>query len=285
MATCAVCNSLLKPGKKFCTECGKPTSTRTTAPHPSHQVTPVIGIKCECGHTVPNSKHFCTRCGNPVNLPQRQQPPAVGGDIKCAQCGAMVQAGRYFCTHCSARIIRIGRKPDNDVVLDYHMISAHHACIAILGDVATIQDLGSTSGTAIDSPDKKIARSRVSASDTVYFGSFPIPASRLLSGHLSLGKRPHTLLNLTAQSMVLGRGPDCDVVLDHPLVAHHHARISREGDAFVVQDLGTRIGTFVNGQRISGSGKVNVGDVVGVGGYTFKFSAPIRSNSMTIAAT
>jgi len=74
--------------------------------------------------------------------------------------------------------------------------------------------------------------------------------------------------------MVLGRGLDCDLVLDHPMVAWHHARISRSGATFTVQDLGTATGTFVNGRRISGLVQLNVGDVIGVGSYTFSFTAP-----------
>jgi ABC-type multidrug transport system ATPase subunit len=73
--------------------------------------------------------------------------------------------------------------------------------------------------------------------------------------------------------MVLGRGLDCDVVLDHPMVALYHARISRSGDAFTVEDLGTTTGTFVNGKRISGSIKVNIGDIIRIGNHTFNFTA------------
>jgi ABC transport system ATP-binding/permease protein len=183
-------------------------------------------------------------------------------------------ASKSFCTHCGANVIRIGRGPDNDVVLDYRMISDHHARITTLGDAAIIEDLGSSNGTAIGSPDKKIVSGRLSKNDTVYFGSFPIPASRLLAGSISLGKKPHTLLDFTGQSMLLGRAPDCDVVLNHPMVAYHHARISRADSGYIVEDLGLTTGTFVNGQAISGSVPISVGDVIRIGSYSFDFSAP-----------
>jgi len=189
-------------------------------------------------------------------------------------CGARMAAARSFCTDCGATIICVGRASDNDVILDYPMIADHHARITSLGDAAIINDLGSSHGTAIGSPDKKISSARLSKSDTIYFGSFPIPASRLLAGNIGLGKTPHTLLNFTGQAMIIGRGPDCDVVLNHPMVAYHHARISRSNTGYSVEDLGLTSGTFVNGQRISGAVPVSVGDVIRIGSYAFDFTAP-----------
>lgn len=170
------------------------------------------------------------------------------------------------------KIIRIGRDNDNDVVLDYPMISAYHARITNQNGKCLIEDLGSTNGTAIGNPEQKISRAEISSSDTIYFGSFPIPASRLLE-KVSLGEKPHTSILFKGTSMVLGRDPDCDKPLDHPMISWHHARLSSAGGVYIVEDLGSTNGTFVNGQRISGAVRVNVGDPVGLGAYTFVFTA------------
>ena len=50
---------------------------------------------------------------------------------------------------------------------------------------------------------------------------------------------------------MIGRRVDANIVLTHPLVSRHHARIVREGEGFVVIDLNSSHGTFVNGNRIS----------------------------------
>jgi ABC transport system ATP-binding/permease protein len=262
-------------GKSFCTRCG---TTLTSTP----QVQALKGPACsQCGAGAVPGKRFCTRCGHTLS-PSTQtgypgnppSPPVQTVATRCAMCGAVMAASRSFCTHCGANVIRIGRSPDNDVVLDYPMIAGHHARITAQGNAAIIESLGAAHAIAIGSPDNQITSGRLSKNDTVYFGSFPIPASRLLAGSIGLGKKPHTLLDFTGQFMLLGRAPDCDVVLNHPMVAYHHARISRTDSGYIVEDLGLTTGTFVNGQRISGSAPVHIGDVIRIGSYSFDFTAP-----------
>lgn len=82
----------------------------------------------------------------------------------------------------AARVITVGRGPENDVVLDYPTVSTRHARVTIDGISITIEDLGSTNGTFLGGLDRRVTRSPLSASDTVFFGTQPIPASRLLGG-------------------------------------------------------------------------------------------------------
>ena len=50
---------------------------------------------------------------------------------------------------------------------------------------------------------------------------------------------------------VLGRHPDCDLVLNDGSVSRRHAAITREGDRWLIVDLGSRNGTHVNGWRVA----------------------------------
>ncbi len=81
-----------------------------------------------------------------------------------------------------ARIITIGRGPENDVVLDYATVSTRHARLLIDGGSVTIEDLGSTNGTFLGGLDRRVTTAPLVASDTVYFGTQAIPATRLLAG-------------------------------------------------------------------------------------------------------
>jgi len=66
----------------------------------------------------------------------------------------------------------------------------------------------------------------------------------------------------------LGRHPLSDVRFDAERdldVSSRHAAIVRKTEGFVLQDLGSRNGTFVNGQRVTGDTLLRDGDVIGFG--------------------
>jgi pSer/pThr/pTyr-binding forkhead associated (FHA) protein len=68
----------------------------------------------------------------------------------------------------------------------------------------------------------------------------------------------------------IGRLPDNTVVIDNEAVSSHHARVVAEGDRFVLEDLNSTNGTFVDGQRITRH-TLRHGDVVLVGKHTLVF--------------
>ncbi len=51
---------------------------------------------------------------------------------------------------------------------------------------------------------------------------------------------------------VLGRHPECDIVLDAAAVSRQHAQISHAGGENFIEDLHSRNGTFVNGRLVQG---------------------------------
>jgi DNA-binding response OmpR family regulator len=58
----------------------------------------------------------------------------------------------------------------------------------------------------------------------------------------------------------LGRWADNDITIDDRWVSRHHAQIRRQGESYVVEDLDSKNGTFVNGQRIAGPTPLADGD-------------------------
>lgn len=69
----------------------------------------------------------------------------------------------------------------------------------------------------------------------------------------------------TERSLLIGRGNDAALRIDLPEVSTEHARVIREDDGYVLEDLGSTNGTFLNGSKISGRVKVQVGDDIRVG--------------------
>jgi two-component system, NtrC family, response regulator AtoC len=65
--------------------------------------------------------------------------------------------------------------------------------------------------------------------------------------------------------VTFGRSRACTVYVDHDKVSRAHARVLRKGRSIVVEDLGSRNGTRVNGERIEGPARVSAGDEIAVG--------------------
>ena len=70
--------------------------------------------------------------------------------------------------------------------------------------------------------------------------------------------------------VTIGRLPDNTIVIDNTAVSSHHVRIGREGPQFVVEDLGSTNGTFVNGDKVS-KRPLRHGDTILVGKHKLFF--------------
>ncbi len=71
---------------------------------------------------------------------------------------------------------------------------------------------------------------------------------------------------------VIGRGAECALHIPDATVSKQHARVVREGSAFVVIDLGSTNGTFVNGVQVR-SKVLADGDHIRFGTVSFRFRA------------
>jgi pSer/pThr/pTyr-binding forkhead associated (FHA) protein len=88
-----------------------------------------------------------------------------------------------------ATVVRIGRDADNEIVLDDPRVSGHHARLIVAGSKTLIEDLGSSNGTFVNSPDQRATESiPIAEPDVVYFGSLAVPAARLLSARAEPAK-------------------------------------------------------------------------------------------------
>jgi len=73
-----------------------------------------------------------------------------------------------------------------------------------------------------------------------------------------------------APTMTIGRQPDNAVVIDGPAVSSHHACVFHEGNDFIVEDLQSTNGTFVNDARVIRQ-VLRHGDVVLIGKHKLVF--------------
>lgn len=100
------------------------------------------------------------------------------------------------------------------------------------------------------------------------------------------GMTPGQQLTIPEPLAVLGRHPDCEIVLDAGAVSRQHAQILCEGGDFFLEDLKSRNGTFVNGAPIQGRQRLEENDRIKICDLLFTFHrAPPRRGAPGLKST
>ena len=99
----------------------------------------------------------------------------------------------------------------------------------------------------------------------------PRPANQngcliVIYGH-EMGRR----VQVSTEPLTIGRSPNCEVPVDQESVSRHHCRIRFEGGEFLVRDLGSTNGTYVNDDLLADQGRLRHGDQLKVGRTILKF--------------
>lgn len=161
----------------------------------------------------------------------------------CTQCGQQNPDNARFCSRCGSPLVRPDQSDSGEIT----------STIAFGGeDVERVEreeasDLAPADQAAVD------ALPEGSALLVVLRG--PNAGSRFL---------------LDTDSIGAGRHPDSDIFLDDVTVSRRHAEFRRTGTGFVVADVGSLNGTYVNRDRIDEVGLKN-GDEVQIGKYRLVF--------------
>ncbi len=73
-------------------------------------------------------------------------------------------------------------------------------------------------------------------------------------------------------TIVIGRDPDCDVIVKDAKSSRHHCRLTRDEEGFMLEDLGSRNGTFVEGQRLTAPHRLKAHQTFKIGDTVFYLS-------------
>ena len=90
---------------------------------------------------------------------------------------------------------------------------------------------------------------------------------------------------LEGEEIIVGRDAISGVAINDAEVSRKHARLSLQGSAYVIQDLGSTNGTFVNSQRIATTQVLNPGDTVSFGeNIVLQYDVAFDSNATMVAS-
>lgn len=79
------------------------------------------------------------------------------------------------------------------------------------------------------------------------------------------GPTPGVTFPLEGDQLTIGRDSTNGVAINDAEISRRHARLMFQGGKYVLEDLGSTNGTFVNGQRLAGPVVLKPGDVVSLG--------------------
>ncbi|HEY0981674.1 SpoIIE family protein phosphatase [Schlesneria sp.] len=83
-----------------------------------------------------------------------------------------------------------------------------------------------------------------------------------------------TTLELTSDETMLGRDPKCTLEIKSGMVSRRHARVLKQDGEYIVEDMGSGNGTYVNGNKLVGPKAIKHGDRIKLGPVLLRFENP-----------
>ena len=183
-----------------------------------------------------------------------------------------------------AHRLTLGYDENNDLVIPRPNISGHHAVLAFHQGTYYLQDLQSTNGTFLNR--HPIHCAKAYPGDLIGLGSYEFKLDRTLLARLtgegpdivktqSLGAVPMVRpKHVAAQTVVIGRDLNCDIVLDAPQISRQHVRLTSTPTGWHIQDLGSSNKTFLNDRHTAPItiAEATERDILYMGSYRFPIS-------------
>ena len=183
----------------------------------------------------------------PSPWPAEERLDQAMPSVYCARCGRASPEGARFCSHCGAPLVRGGGERPSE----------------------------STSTISLGGTDLADAESEEPLAEGAATEALPAGTALLL---VKRGPNAGSRFLLDSDLTTVGRHPGSDIFLDDVTVSRRHAEFYRHGAGFVVRDVGSLNGTYVNRERIEETA-LNDGDEVQVGKFRLTFLAAQRSQA------
>ena len=163
----------------------------------------------------------------------------------------------------------VGRDPQRSSYsefFDHESVSAANAEFRWVGRDLVISDLGSRNGTYVNG--KRTKTHQLQEADFIRLGDYVERSILFRSGHHRALRVKD--ISLDKPLIRIGRDPTNELPLDHPAISRFHSELRKEGTRYVLSDLGSSNGTFVNGKAVT-KHVLEPQDKVAIGPVQFRF--------------
>lgn len=169
--------------------------------------------------------------------------------------------------------ITFGRDKSNDIVLDSKIISAFHGYFLFSEDGCSIVDNNSTNGLFLYQ--QRIRKCELLDNDLIKIDEVdhPMGSAVVMLFHASEEYSEWVSFPISGKKKVtIGRGESCDIVLPNFSVSRLHALLEQQEDgAYIIRDMGSANGIYVNGELVSKSLALKENDFISIASAKFLF--------------
>lgn len=235
----------------------------------------LVGVACTCGENINVEEVYaggqvrCPKCGDMVHVDPNLVAEESRFRFPCPHCGTRVSARKGSigkqskCPACT-RVYTIPKPvqiPDAFANLENRRIEIDPSELGLKGPVAPSIPTLARVPNFIEPKPAPVVPVRPTAETTGQL-------------HIHGAEFDGRMIPLSFNRYIVGRDKDCDLRLQSSLISRHHCVFKRDEFTLRVRDLGSRNGTYVNGERIQGDAVLYHEDEVQVGDLTFQILLP-----------
>lgn len=182
--------------------------------------------------------------------------------------------------------VMVGSDASCQAVLKRDGVQPRHIQIQIKGDQLTLVNLANDKGLLVNGKhvDGQVS---IQTGDEVLFAGMNLviadpkndikPATQAVSSGWAIRAKHSALANKVypiTSDTTIGRAPECDLNFSVTHLSRKHAQLYIRNGQFMVKDLGSANGTFVNGNRLEGEARLNAGDELRLDTLSFTVVGP-----------
>lgn len=198
---------------------------------------------------------------------------------------------------------RIGRDPDNEIVLESSVVSRKHGLLELRDSDWIYTDLGSRNGTLVNEhfikqitlrdgmklhigrdPHKEVLVTVRALEPVLEAKQAEVQGKVGMDTVLVEAERTTGLIHMKSvrpegqRALILGRGSSSDIPLVSPSVSRRHALLQPAQPEWLLMDLGSKNGTFLNGKRLKRPEQVTRGDIIQIGPFRMVYEGQGQVN-------